>query len=221
MISNRFFTFWLSLFPLLLLSLNGFSQPGAEIGIMAGQGYYIGEYNPASHFNSAKNYGSLLYRYNLNDRFAIRLNVGFSEIEVTDVRLPDDNGALFATGFSTTIRDFSAVAEFNFRSFMAPKHKRSSLLSPYVFVGVGYLGTHTYGGANIPLGAGVKFNIWKSLSGGVEWSMRKLFTDRLDNLEDPWKTGETNFIYNKDTFFVAGVTLTYRFPIDPVCWGYR
>ncbi len=187
---------------------------------MAGQGYYIGEYNPVSHFKYAKNYGSLLYRYNLNDRFALRFNVGFSEIEVTDVRLLDNNGVLFATGFSTTIRDFSAVAEFNFRSFMAPKHERSSLWSPYVFAGVGYLGTHTYGGVNIPVGVGVKFNIWKSLSGGVEWSMRKLFADRLDNLEDPWQTGETNFIYNKDTFFVAGVTLTYRFPIDPVCWGY-
>ena len=76
------------------------------------------------------------------------------------------------------------------------------------------------GSISIPLGLGVKFNLWGPVSCGVEWGCRKLFTDKLDDLEDLWKTGETNFIFNKDWFFVGGVTLTYRFPIDPVCWGY-
>ena len=77
------------------------------------------------------------------------------------------------------------------------------------------------GGIVIPLGVGVKFNLYGNLSCGVEWGGRKLFTDKIDGLEDAWETGETNFFFNKDWFFVSGVTLTYRFPMNMECRGYK
>ncbi len=217
---TRFFTFHFSLFLLLLLSLDGFSQPGAEIGIMGGGGYYLGEYNPSHHFKFTQGYFGGLYRYNLNDRFALRLNAGFSRIDIKNVILPDNHGVIYPTGFKANIRDLNLVGEFNFRSFMVPKVDKSSLWSPYIYAGIGFLSAGDAGSISIPLGVGVKFNLWGPVSCGVEWGCRKLFTDKLDDLEDLWKTGETNFIFNKDWFFVGGVTLTYRFPIDPVCWGY-
>lgn len=216
---TRFFTFRFSLFLLLLLSLNGFCQPGAEIGVIGGGGYYIGEYNPATPFKAVKSYFGGLYRYNLNDRFALRLNVGFSKIGLQDVEWPGEE--TFPREFSTSVRDICGLVEFNFRSFLVPKTDKSSLWSPYLYTGLGFFTANDEGGIVIPLGVGVKFNLYGNLSCGVEWGGRKLFTDKIDGLEDAWETGETNFFFNKDCFFVSGVTLTYRFPMNMECRGYK
>lgn len=213
---TRFFTFRCMLFPLLLLSLNSFCQPGGEIGVSGGVGYYLGEYN-AGHFEQNQVYLGGLYRYNLNDRFAIRLNVGFSKIDIQDKALLPNGEVTYPDGFHCTVKDVAGIVEFNFRSFMVRKVKESSCWSPYIFTGVGYLAAGDNGSVSIPMGVGVKFNLYRQLSCGIEWSARKLFTDKVDDLYDPWGTGETNFIFNKDWFFVAGITLTYRFPINPEC----
>ena len=152
---TRFFTFRFSLFLLLLLSLNGFCQPGAEIGVIGGGGYYIGEYNPATPFKAVKSYFGGLYRYNLNDRFALRLNVGFSKIGLQDVEWPGEE--TFPREFSTSVRDICGLVEFNFRSFLVPKTDKSSLWSPYLYTGLGFFTANDEGGIVIPLGVGVKF----------------------------------------------------------------
>lgn len=216
---TRFFTFRLFLFSLLLLSLNGFSQPGAELGIVGGGGYYLGEYNPSAHFRNMKGYIGGFYRYNLNDRFALRLNAGISKIGAERVKWPGNE--TFPPAFKASVKDICGLLEFNFRSFLVPKTAHSSLWSPYLYAGVGFFSAKKEGGVSIPLGVGVKFNLIQRVSCGIEWGCRKLFTDQLDGLKDPWKTGETNFLFNKDWFFVAGVTLSYRFPLDPECKGYQ
>lgn len=204
------------IFSLLCLSLSVFSQRGAEIGAMGGMGYYIGEYN-RTHFNYHRLYMGVLYRYNLNDRFAFRLNTGYSDIDVRDKPLLAHGATIYPNGFHCNIWDVSVSGEFNFRSFLVRKTKKSSWWSPYMYLGVGALGTDKKFFVSIPVGVGVKFNLFRQLSWGIEWGTRKLFTDKIDRLTDAWGTGETNLIYNKDWFFVAGVTLTYRFPSDPVC----
>lgn len=214
---SRFFIFRFSLLSLLFLSLDGFCQPGAELGVMAGGGYYLGDYNPSRHFSNTQRYLGGFYRYNLNDRFAIRLNAGFSKIDVQNAKMPDRAGMEFPAGFHRSVIDIAGLVEFNFRSFMVAKVKESSFWSPYLFTGIGFLAADDEGGVTIPLGAGVKFNIYRQISCGIEWSVRKTFTDSLDGLSDPWNTGEGNFIYNKDWFFVAGVTLSFRFPTSPEC----
>lgn len=214
---TRNFTFRCIVFPLLFLSLNGFCQPGAEIGIMGGVGYYLGEYN-TKHFNNNQNYIAGLYRYNLNDRFALRLNAGFSKIDIQNTPLLPNGNVVYPEGFHCTVKDISGVVEFNFRSFMVRKIKESSWWSPYIFAGVGYFGAGSENSVSIPFGVGMKFNLYRQLSCGIEWGARKLFTDKIDRLYDPWGTGETNFIYNKDWFFVAGITLTWRFPVNPECF---
>lgn len=216
---TRFFTFHLSLFTLLLLSLDGFSQPGAEIGVIGGGGYYLGEYNPSSHFKGMKGYFGGLYRYNLNDRFALRLNAGFSKIGIKNMKWPGEE--TFPTEFKTSVTDICGLVEFNFRSFLVPKTDKSSLWSPYLYAGLGFFSANDEGGVSIPLGLGVKFNLYGNFSCGVEWGCRKLFTDKIDGLEDPWETGETNFLFNKDWFFISGITLTYRFPVNMECRGYQ
>lgn len=214
---TRFFTFRCLLFPLLFLSLDGFSQPGAEIGVMGGAGYYLGEYN-TKHLGNNQLYIAGLYRYNLNDRFALRLNAGFSKIDIQNRPLLPNGDVIYPEGFQCKVKDISGIVEFNFRSFMVQKIKESSWWSPYIFAGVGFLGADDEGSVSIPFGVGMKFNLYRQFSWGIEWGARKLFTDKIDKLYDPWGTGETNFVYNKDWFFVVGVTLTYRFPMNPECF---
>lgn len=214
---TRFFTFLCMLFPLLCISLDSFCQPGGEVGITGGTGYYLGEYN-AGHFRNGQVYVAGLYRYNLNDRFAVRLNAGFSKINIRGVALLPNGTESYPDGFHCKVRDFSLVMEFNFRSFLVQKTEKSSWWSPYLLAGAGFFSTGEEGSLSVPVGVGVKFNLFRQWSCGVEWSARKLFTDKVDRLADPWKTGETNFIYNKDWFFVAGVTITYRFPMRPECF---
>lgn len=215
---TRFFIFSCRLLPLLCLSLNSFCQPGGEIGVSGGTGYYLGEYN-ARHFSNRQTYVSGLYRYNLNDRFALRLNAGFSKMDVRDVKLLPNGTEVYPDGFQGKVRDFSLMLEFNFRSFLVRKTEKSSWWSPYTLAGVGIFTMGDVGCLSVPLGVGMKFNLFRQWSCGVEWSTRKLFSDKVDGLADPWGTGETNFIFNKDWFFVAGFTLTYRFPMNPECYS--
>lgn len=213
---TRFFTFLCILFTLLFLSLDGYCQPGGEIGVMGGAGYYLGEYN-AGHFKDNQVYIAGLYRYNLNNRFALRFNAGFSKIDIQDKPLLPNGEVHYPEGFHCTVKDISGMLEFNFRSFMVRKVKESSFWSPYVFAGVGFFKAGDEGSVSIPMGLGIKFNLYRQFSCGVEWGTRKLFTDKVDNLYDPWGTGETNFVFNKDWFFVGGITLTYRFPMNAEC----
>lgn len=157
-----------------------------------------------------------LYRYNLNDRFAVRLNAGFSKIDVQQPLLPNGEQH-YPEGFHAKVTDLSGMLEFNFRSFVVRKVKESSWWTPYLLVGVGYFKAGDAGNVSVPMGLGMKFNLFRQCSCGLEWGTRKLFTDRADRLHDPWDTGETNFVYNKDWFFVAGFTLTYRFPVEMEC----
>lgn len=218
---SRFFVFSFLFLSLTLLSLDCFSQPGGEVGVSGGVAYYLGEYNPSTHFKNTGMYYGLMYRYNLNDRFAFRLNVGMTEVSVKDVKLPENNGVSYPTGFDCSVKDVMAVVEFNFRSFMMPRLDITSLWSPYLFTGVGFLAAGKEGGVTVPLGVGVKFNLVRNFGIGVEWGVRKTFTDKLDGLEDPWETGESNILFNKDWLFVTGITLSYRLPYRPDCKGYQ
>ena len=212
---------WWVILLFFLFPLSGFAQPGGEAGVMGGGAYYLGEYNPSRHFKNVGIYYGAFYRYNLNDRFAFRLNLGMTKLEYTNERLLSVGVDRYPLSFKADVKDIAGVVEFNFRSFMIPKTDETSLWSPYLFAGVGYLTAGKEGTLTIPAGLGIKFNLFYNLGLGVEWGVRKTFSDRLDGLEDPWKTGESNMIYSKDWVFVTGITLSYRFPYDPECHGYK
>ncbi|GHV68584.1 hypothetical protein FACS1894199_16040 [Bacteroidia bacterium] len=213
--------------------MDAHSQPGAEVGLTAGMSYYLGEYNPTGHFKYMQNYYGGLYRVNLNDRYALRVNGILSNIKVEKMgevggvggvgevgdRGNRGDGVSIPTSFQRSVLEFSALLEFNFLSFMVPKVEHSSLWSPYLYAGVGALIPDNEVTISIPVGIGMKMNVWRQFSISAEWGGRKLFTDRLDGLEDMWHTGETNFMFNKDWFFTGGITIVYRFPFEVKCFG--
>ena len=124
---TRFFTFISLFFPLLLLSLDGFCQPEGElVSLRIGYSdikkecvlsYYMGEYNPNRHFDRSQRYLGGFCRYNLNDRFALRLNAGFPKIDIRERSLLSNGETVYPAGFHCTVKDVAAWIEFDFRSF--------------------------------------------------------------------------------------------------------
>ena len=59
---------------------------------------------------------------------------------------------------------------------------------------MGYLGAGDESSVSIPWGIGVKFNLYRQWSCGGEWSTRKLFTDKIDQVYDLRGAEETDFV---------------------------
>ena len=65
---------------------------------------------------------------------------------------------------------------------------------------------------NIPLGVGVKFKVNKRLNLGLEFLMKKVFSDKLDgdNLSDPYQI-KSSFAKNTDWYSTLTFTISYEF----------
>jgi hypothetical protein len=73
-----------------------------------------------------------------------------------------------------------------------------------------------------PFGIGFKYTLGQRLGIGIEYQMRKLFSDKLDNLDDPLAYEKTNadgtieeitytdMIHNNDWSGYLGIHLTYK-----------
>ena len=75
------------LLPIFLLISSFYStavhgQKTAELGVMLGRSYYLGEVNPKTHWGNGVgsfSYGALL-RYNLNERYSLKLGLAPASI---------------------------------------------------------------------------------------------------------------------------------------------
>jgi len=116
---------------LLLFAFNLKAQR-TEFGIMFGGSYYIGDLNPKTHFLQTQPAGGLLYRHNINPRFAYKANLYLGMVYGEDVKSkfnPERN-----LSFRSIIGEFGAQFEFNFLPYIAGNPKFPH--SPYVFAGI-------------------------------------------------------------------------------------
>ena len=79
----------------------------------------------------------------------------------------------------------------------------------------------------IPFGFGFKFSVGPRIGIGLEYQIRKLFTDKLDNLDDPLSFEAVNndgvteiikystFWHNNDWPGFLGVNITYNINLNP------
>lgn len=207
----------LSYLPLLLLLIpwQATAQRDANIGIFGGTAYYMGDINPNRHlYRPAVSLG-LLYRYNLNTRYAIRASAYYADLSGSDLDFPErlNSDRPFAPAqFQTSLVDMALQVEFNFLPYTPNILKWA--YSPYVSLGIsGSLitgsDTDVVNCLNFPFGAGVKVNLSSRVSAGAEWSFRKSFSDKLDGLENPSDTH--SFMHNNDWYSFLGVFITFKF----------
>ena len=195
------------LLALPFLALSAFPQT-MEIGIYGGGSYYLGDLNPGKHFaNTQISYG-LLARYNIDSRWAIKINAYRGKVKGNSQSsnfLPDRN-----LSFESPVTDISAVAEFNFLKYFTGS--RRDFISPYIYTGIsafffdpvangyslrslgtegqqiGYEGRKPYSNVSIaiPFGLGVKFSLAKNLGMTLFWEMHKTFNDYLDDVSQTY-----------------------------------
>jgi hypothetical protein len=210
--NNQFFNY-MKRTLLFLLTLSAFSTIEAqrsEAGLFLGYSYYMGDINPTTPFAMAKPAAGLIYRYNINPRWAFKLNGFYGTIQSDDAVIKHNE--VRNLSFRSPVTDISAQLELNFFPYVTGKGSKM-YFSPYMFAGLSVfhfnpqayyngvlydlqpLGTEGQGTSfmpernkysltaiSIPFGLGVKYSIGNSWCIGGEWSMRKTFTDYLDDV---------------------------------------
>lgn len=217
-----------------LITVSGFAQKTADIGIWGGTSTYIGDIKEITPFQSFNpNFGAF-FRYNFNPR------VGLRAMFLTGNFKADGLVQNQSWSFDKGVQDLSVQVEINFLKYRVGEKKTP--FSPYILGGLGVMyfpydldpaliyainpdqnkglavTKESVVALSLPFGFGVKTHIGERFGVGVEYLMRKHFVDKLDNLDDPFAfindTGEehvyNDFVHNNDWSGYLGVHLTYR-----------
>ena len=208
----------------ILFSLFAKSQH-SELGILAGSSYYMGEINPSIHvINKVRPALGVFYRKNLSKRYALRFGANYAMLSATDQFVSTELSQFRQLSFSTNLWEGYGIIEFNFIPYQINNYATSSF-TPYVFIGVAgfWVRPNVDGGGNrelaktdviapsIPFGLGLKFNFARNLGLGIEWGMRKTFTDQIDGLSETYVNGyQLSNTQNNDWYSIIGITLNYK-----------
>ena len=147
-----------------------------------------------------------IYRHNFNKRNSLRGHAVFYQLAGSGEIL-GGTGAEFHSSFVDLGLDF----EFNWWPYRTASQRTK--FSPYVTAGLGYsldMGGESKSHLYLPFGGGVKANLGKRLSGGVEVSMRTTFSDLLDGVANPGGEGVQTPVGNNDWYMFTGIFLTYK-----------
>jgi opacity protein-like surface antigen len=183
------------------------AQRKDNIGFFAGASYYYGDINPDRLFYSPGFAFGGIFRYNINKRYAFRLNGYFTRLSGDPNDFSDvAHDIAPSTAFNQYIFDAACQVEFNFFPYFPTLKKWD--YTTYISAGVGYASV-SYVPITIPFGAGFKLNVTNNICTGVEWSWRKTFNDVIDGTENA--TDINSIIHNNDWYSFLGIFVTYKF----------
>lgn len=216
------------------VTVSGFAQKTADIGIWGGTSNYFGDLDanaPYQTFNA--NFGAY-FRYNINARVGVRAMI------LTGSFAESGEIEMMPWQFEKNVQDLSLQVEVNYLKYILGEKKTP--FSSYVTAGIGiayfpysldpavialFNEDHIKGdvviensevATTIPFGIGFKYSLNQRLGVGIEYQMRKIFSDKLDNLDDPLaffdeegkEVTYTSGIHNNDWSGYLGVHLTYK-----------
>lgn len=210
------------------------AQKTADIGLWGGTSVYFGDLDDAPPLESLNpNFGAY-FRYNFNARVGLRAQF------LTGTFAGDGVIESVPYGFSKSVQDLSLQVEINYLNYILGV--KNTPFTSYVMAGVGvayfpyemdpsFIATfnplHNKGNTlvdesivatTIPFGIGFKFTLGKRLGLGMEYQMRKLFDDELDNLDDPLafinndreEVIYNDYSHNNDWSGYLGIHVTYK-----------
>jgi hypothetical protein len=197
----------LVIITLFVLALPASGQRKSDIGIMAAVPWYLGDisYSMPQPVLFPPAFGPI-FRYNFNMRNSLRAHAVFYELAGSGEILGGTEAE-----FQSSFVDLGLDFEFNWWAYQTAL--RRTKYSPYVTAGLGYgidLGGGSVSHLYIPFGGGVKVNLGKRLSSGIEVTMRKTFTDMLDGVPNAGGDEVQTFVGNNDWYMFTGVFLTYK-----------
>ncbi len=191
---------------LVVVSCTGYSQKGYEIGGMIGASNYYGEINPDFSLKAPGYSICAIGRYNFNTRTSIRMDVGAGRILGKDNLSESNFQKSRNLSFRTDFVDASLGFEFNF--FNLIHGSRDQYFTPYIFGGLAFayynpraeldgtwhalrpLGTegqregdeYSRITAGMTYGMGIKLDFSYEWSLNVEFSVRQMGSDYLDDV---------------------------------------
>ena len=187
-----------------------------DIGGGIGMTGYLGD--ASSNLYASPSWDAeILFRYIYNPRFNFKTNfyvggLGGDTSKMDDI-LPD--GENFK--FTTTFYELGEMVEFHFFKYgMGERYRKLKRWTPYITAGLGVTAWKADGkfgaAATIPLGIGFKYKPALRWNLGLEFLMKKTFTDRLDgeHLKDPYGI-KSGFMKNTDWYSTLTITISYEF----------
>jgi hypothetical protein len=267
----------LRIFLIIFINIEYIYAQRTEIGFLLGGSYYIGDLNPKKHFLGTQPALGVIYRYNLNTRFAWKSNFYAGRLQNSDALSKADEKRNLS--FRSYIAEVSTQIEFNFFDYMTGDVKKP--FSPYIFGGISIfkfnpqaeydgkwydlqpLSTEGQGTTEfpdrhpystiafaIPFGMGLKLAIVQKFCFGLEWGIRKTFTDYIDDVSktypDPlilksevsdiaailsdraiktFNSSNTGLqrgnSKNNDWYSFAGIFFTYKIPRPTSCPAFK
>jgi len=211
----RFIT--ITLFILFALQVK--SQHTDDIGFILGGSFYMGDINPDKLFYKPSPVYGIIYRFNYNPMISMSYEAVRGKIVASDADFPSNlyqhyRGASFNDNY---LNEASAQVEYNLYPVTGDKAKTEKF-SPYIKIGLAI----TYDGAInhklqivIPFALGLKYKITKKIELGTEWSFRRTFTDKLDNLgeyytNELFANRQLSFSKTRDWYSFFGINLHYN-----------
>ncbi len=182
------------------------AQKGVELGGWLGLAHYFGDLNTQFDLGLPGLAGGLIYRYNFNERISFRLNGNIGTLRGDDARADNVFQRQRNLSFRSMVFDGNVDMEFNFFPYIHGSN--DSYFTPYMFGGISMikfnpkakyegewyalqpLGTegqlpgdeYATFQTGLNLGFGFKFDLNYRWSINIEGSVRKLFTDYIDDL---------------------------------------
>lgn len=201
-----------------------------EIGLLAGTSYYLGEIVPYRHFGTElKLAGGISFRNNFDKRWTLKASLLYGHVEAYDSKSDIAWNINRNLHFRNQFIESSLQVELNYFQYQIGSE---DWISPYLFMGLAYtnmrpqanyngvwyelqpLGTEGQGTEEgeakysnnimaMPLGVGVKMNIYAIFGFSLEWGVRRTFTDYFDDISGNYIDPE----YLRDMNGVPAATL--------------
>lgn len=188
-----------------------------DIGGGIGMTGYLGDANNSFLYQHPSWDVELLFRYLANPRWNFKTSfyIGGLAGDSADMDNVFPSGHTFK--FSTVFYEISELAEFSFFNYgMGETYRHLKRWTPYLVGGLGLtawtVSNNTGVAFTIPFGIGIKYKPSERFNLGLEFLMKKTFTDRLDgpDLQDP--TGiKSSFMKNTDWYSTLTFTVSYEF----------
>lgn len=178
---------------------------------------YLGDANAANLWQNPSWDAELLFRYIANPRWNFKTNFYIGGLRGNTESMANVLPTEEHFKFSTTFYELGEMAEFHFFNYgMGERYRKLKRFTPYITAGVSMtlwsVEGHTYAGFTLPVGIGFKYKPSRRLNLGLEFLMKKVFSDRLDgdNLVDPIGI-KSSFAKNTDWYSTLTFTISYEF----------
>lgn len=188
-----------------------------DIGVGMGMSGYLGDANESNLFKHPGFAANAGVRYLFDSRWAAKAQLSMATLSGNTADFENVLPCNAQYSFKSTVYDLSVKGEANFFAYgIGETYKRLRRWTPYLTVGIGLTMASSAGNTSaafsIPMGVGFKYKLSRRLNLNAEFTMTKVFGDKIDSKEltDLYQI-KSSFLKNTDWFSTLTVGISYEF----------